>query len=99
MYNSITSNHTNPINTGNLNNGTTWNGYVTTNGSSGTTINNIDYSYSYKDDIRGVDSIILNDEKDGTQWKLKVSDGELVIEPLDKANIRKLKIKKVLESE
>jgi hypothetical protein len=96
MNNSTTSNHTNPINMGNLNNGTTWNSYVST---SGTIANHIDYSYGYENSINNVDNIILNDEKDGTQWKLKVSDGELVIEPLDKVNIRKLKIKKVLGSE
>lgn len=88
--NTTTSNNTTPINTGSLSiNGNNFqstytNGYV---------------DYQYNNTIQNVDSIALIDEKDGTHWKLKISDGELVIEPLDKVNIRKLKIKKVLDSE
>ena len=84
---STTNTNTSPYNYSNYN--------LNSSGGNYTYGNGVDYttSMSYR-----LDSIILLDEKDGTEWKLKVIDGELVIQPLDKKNIRKLKIDKVLES-
>jgi hypothetical protein len=42
-------------------------------------------------------SIILKDEKDGSEWCIKIYDGELIIEPVDKVAKRNYNIKRVLK--
>jgi len=41
--------------------------------------------------------IILKDEVTGRKWQLKISDGELIIEPLELIDQREVKIKKILD--
>ncbi len=43
-----------------------------------------------------IEKLILKDEVTGRKWQLKVSDGELVVEPLELEDKRDLKIKKIL---
>jgi hypothetical protein len=42
-------------------------------------------------------SITLKDEKDGSEWCIKIYDGELIIEPVDKVAKRNYNIKRVLK--
>ncbi len=44
-----------------------------------------------------VNKLVLFDEKTGNKWEVKVSDGEIVLQPLDKQDIRDLLIKKIIE--
>lgn len=43
-----------------------------------------------------IEKLILKDEKTGRKWQLKVSDGELIVEPLELEDKRDWKIKKIL---
>ena len=111
MNSNLNTNSINPITVSNTGTGinTTaygYGNYITGGSISNNSLSSINYNNGiYNDEtyitntITNVDSITLVDEKDGSHWKLKMSGGELVVEPLDKNNIRKLKIKKVLESE
>ncbi len=43
-----------------------------------------------------IEKLILKDEKTDRKWQLKISDGELVVEPLELEDKRDWKIKKIL---
>ena len=43
-----------------------------------------------------IEKLILKDEMTGRKWQLKVSDGELIVEPLELEDKRDWKIKKIL---
>ncbi len=43
-----------------------------------------------------IEKLILKDELTGRKWQLKVSDGELIVEPLELEDKRDWKIKKIL---
>jgi hypothetical protein len=44
-----------------------------------------------------IEKLILKDEVTGRKWQLKISDGELIIEPLELIDQREVKIKKILD--
>lgn len=44
-----------------------------------------------------VNSLVLIDSVDGSKWRLKITDGELLSEPLDIVNKRDWKISKILK--
>jgi hypothetical protein len=44
-----------------------------------------------------VNSLILIDQSDGSKWKINISDGNLIAEPLDIVNKRNFKISKILK--
>lgn len=44
-----------------------------------------------------IDKLALLDEKTGKKWSIRVSDGELIIEPVDIDEKRDFKIGKVLD--
>ncbi len=41
-------------------------------------------------------NLVLLDEKTGNKWSIKISDGELVAEPLELEDKREYKLKKIL---
>ena len=43
-----------------------------------------------------VTKLVLLDEKTGNKWQIKISDGELIVEPLELEDKRDWKIKKIL---
>ena len=43
-----------------------------------------------------INKLVLLDEKTGNKWELKISDGELLVEPLGLDDKRDWKIKKIL---
>ena len=43
-----------------------------------------------------VSKLVLLDEKTGNKWQIKVSDGELIAEPLDLEDKRAYKLNKIL---
>jgi hypothetical protein len=43
-----------------------------------------------------VSKLVLLDEKTGNKWQIKVSDGELIAEPLDLEDKREYKLNKIL---
>lgn len=45
------------------------------------------------------ESIVMKDSKTGRKWKIKIYDGELITEPLEKEDIRDRKIDKILEDD
>jgi len=46
-----------------------------------------------------VNKLVLLDEKTGSKWQIKISDGELIAEPLELEDKRDWKIKMVLNNE
>ena len=44
-----------------------------------------------------VNKLVLLDEKTGNKWQIKISDGELVVEPLELEDKRELKLNKILK--
>jgi hypothetical protein len=44
-----------------------------------------------------INKLVLLDEKTGKKWQIKISDGELLVEPLELEDKRDFKIKKVLD--
>jgi len=44
-----------------------------------------------------INKLVLLDEKNGKKWQIKISDGELLVEPLELEDKRDFKIKKVLD--
>jgi hypothetical protein len=68
--------------------------------SSNLTSTNTSLVFSDNDILTGYDtatSITLKDEKDGSEWCIKIYDGELIIEPVDKVAKRNYNIKRVLK--
>ena len=43
-----------------------------------------------------IKNLVLLDEKTGNKWSIKVSDGELVVEPWELEDKREIKLKKLL---
>lgn len=43
-----------------------------------------------------ISKLVLLDEKTGRKWEVKISDGELIAEPLELEDKRDFKIKKIL---
>ena len=43
-----------------------------------------------------INKLVLLDEKTGNKWQIKISDGELVVEPLELEDKREFKLKKLL---
>jgi hypothetical protein len=43
-----------------------------------------------------VKKLVLLDDKTGRKWEVKISDGEIFMEPLEKSDKRDFKIKKIL---
>ncbi len=43
-----------------------------------------------------VKKLVLLDDKTGNKWEVKISDGEIYLEPLEKSDKRDFKIKKIL---
>ncbi len=41
-------------------------------------------------------NLVLLDEKTGNKWSIKISDGELIAEPLELEDKREYKLKKIL---
>ena len=62
------------------------------NSSSNSTAINVD-----SDGYTVVSKLVLLDEKTGNKWQIKISDGELVTEPLELEDKREYKINKILK--
>jgi hypothetical protein len=43
-----------------------------------------------------VKKLVLLDDRTGRKWEVKISDGEIFMEPLEKSDKRDFKIKKIL---
>ncbi len=46
-----------------------------------------------------VNKLVLLDEKTGSKWQIKISDGDLMVEPLELEDRRNFRIKKLLNDE
>jgi len=46
-----------------------------------------------------INNLVLLDEKTGNKWSIKVSDGELVIEPWELEDKREIKLKNLLNND
>jgi hypothetical protein len=44
-----------------------------------------------------ISKLVLLDEKTGNKWQIKISDGELIAEPLDLEDKREYKLNKILK--
>ena len=44
-----------------------------------------------------VNKLVLLDEKTGSKWQIKISDGELIAEPLELEDKREYKLNKILK--
>lgn len=44
-----------------------------------------------------IEKLILKDEKTGTKWSVKISNGELIAEPLELIDKREYKLNKILK--
>lgn len=44
-----------------------------------------------------ITKLVLLDEKTGNKWEIKISDGELIVEPLELEDKRELKLNKILK--
>ena len=62
------------------------------NSSSSSTAINVD-----SDGYTVVSKLVLLDEKTGNKWQIKISDGELIAEPLELEDKREYKINKILK--
>jgi len=63
-------------------------------------INNASSSSAINVDSDGntvVSKLVLLDEKTGNKWQIKISDGELIAEPLELEDKRELKLNKILK--
>lgn len=60
--------------------------------SSSTTAINVD-----SDGNTVVSKLVLLDEKTGNKWQIKISDGELIAEPLELEDKREYKLNKILK--
>ncbi len=70
------------------------NGNFTVNGSSGESAILVD-----KDLNTIIKKLVLVDEKTGNKWEVKISDGELIAEPLELEDKREYKLKKLLKND
>jgi hypothetical protein len=62
------------------------------NNSSNSTAINVD-----SDGSTVITKLVLLDEKTGNKWQIKISDGELIAEPLELEDKRELKLNKILK--
>lgn len=62
------------------------------NSSSNSTAINVD-----SDGCTVISKLVLLDEKTGNKWQIKISDGELIAEPLELEDKREYKINKILK--
>jgi hypothetical protein len=62
------------------------------NNSSNSTAINVD-----SDGNTVVSKLVLLDEKTGNKWQIKISDGELIAEPLELEDKREYKLNKILK--
>ena len=62
------------------------------NSSSNSTAINVDV-----DGCTIISKLVLLDEKTGNKWQIKISDGELIAEPLELEDKREYKINKILK--
>jgi hypothetical protein len=62
------------------------------NNTSSSTAINVD-----SDGVTVISKLVLLDEKTGSKWQIKISDGELMVEPLELEDKRDWKIKKALK--
>jgi hypothetical protein len=62
------------------------------NNTSSSTAINVD-----SDGVTVISKLVLLDEKTGSKWQIKISDGELIVEPLELEDKRDWKIKKILK--
>jgi len=62
------------------------------NSSSNSTAINVD-----SDGNTVVSKLVLLDEKTGNKWQVKISDGELIAEPLELEDKREYKLNKILK--
>lgn len=63
-------------------------------------INNSSNSTAINVDVDGctiISKLVLLDEKTGNKWQIKISDGELITEPLELEDMREYKINKILK--
>lgn len=44
-----------------------------------------------------ITKLVLLDEKTGNKWQIKISDGELIAEPLELEDKREIKLNKILK--
>ncbi len=44
-----------------------------------------------------INKLVLLDEKTGNKWVIKISDGELIVEPLELEDKREYKLNKILK--
>lgn len=44
-----------------------------------------------------IEKLVLKDEKTGNKWSIKISDGELIAEPLELSDKREYKLNKILK--
>lgn len=49
--------------------------------------------------ISRMDRLVLVDQKDGKEWELSISDGQLVVEPYEKDEKRDFRINKVIDED
>ena len=62
------------------------------NNSSNSTAINVD-----SDGCTVISKLVLLDEKTGNKWQIKISDGELMVEPLELEDKREYKLSKILK--
>jgi hypothetical protein len=62
------------------------------NSSSNSTAINVDV-----DGCTIISKLVLLDEKTGNKWQIKISDGELMVEPLELEDKREYKLNKILK--
>jgi hypothetical protein len=63
-------------------------------------INNSSNSTAINVDVDGctvISKLVLLDEKTGNKWQIKISDGELIAEPLELEDKREYKLNKILK--
>jgi hypothetical protein len=46
-----------------------------------------------------INKLVLVDEKTGNKWEVKISDGELIVEPLELEDKREYKLKNLLNND
>ena len=49
------------------------------------------------DGVTVISKLVLLDEKTGNKWQIKISDGELIAEPLELEDKREYKLNKILK--
>jgi len=62
------------------------------NSSSNSTAINVDV-----DGCTVISKLVLLDEKTGNKWQIKISDGELIAEPIELQDKREYKLNKILK--